>query len=58
MAASRSELELSARVLAVQVLNRSGCISARHFHEAEAAWPSRITIHDQGNRIDRAVLCK
>jgi hypothetical protein len=46
----------TAHVLAVEVLNCSRRIGTRHFHEAEAAWTTGFTIHDQCNRIDRAVL--
>ena len=46
----------TAHVLAVEVLDCSRRIGAWHFHEAEAAWATGFTIHDQGNRIDRAVL--
>ena len=47
-----------AHVLAIEVLNRSRRIGTRHFHEAEAARSPGFAIHDQCNRIDRAVLAK
>jgi hypothetical protein len=42
-------------VLAVQGLHGAGCIGVRHFDEAEAAGPTRLTIIDQRNFLDRTV---
>ena len=36
----------SFKVGAIQCLHRAGCISIRHFHEAEAARAARISIRD------------
>ena len=48
----------AAHVLAIETLNRARRIRARHLDEAEAARLARVAIRDQGDGIDRAVLCK
>src|ERR1700722_19351886 len=50
------DLERAAfEVLAVQRLDGAGRIGARQFDEAEAARAAGIAIHDQRDRLDRAV---
>jgi len=42
----------TAKVLAIQRLHRLLRVSARHFHEAEAARLARVAVIDQGDFVD------
>jgi len=45
-----------AHLFAIQGLNGTLRVSARHFHETKTTWASRFTVADQRDRLDRAML--
>lgn len=45
-----------AKILAIERLHGARGIGVGHLDEAEAPWPTRIAVVDQGDRLDRAML--
>ena len=48
----------TAKVLAVERADRGFRSSLIHVREAEAAWPTRVSVADEFNGLDRTMLCE